>query len=230
MGGPGGSPWERGAGLLRRRGFQEPSGQITLAVHGAAHHEISAGQFVKEDMLVERSKEEKEPPIAEASVGESAGRPQMRMLAQQPAGSLNGIEVTVSHIGVCVGKVPGELALDISKELVRLADLHVLEGAGRRRARWRMPSKSARDKGVEGWSAACRSQASSSGVTWNGLRCCSRTERRTSLASSPGSAATPARTCSCRNSSTSLASAMVTARAYHARSAWQVVTSLLSRD
>ena len=75
-----------------------------------------------------------------------------------------------------------KLALNLGKELGRLADTQAPEAGVRFRARCRIPSKSALVSGVAGGSAASRSQAPSCGVSSSGLRCWSRTQRSTAFA------------------------------------------------
>ena len=72
------------------------------------------------------------------------------MLAQQPAGGFNGIEVTVGYFPARLDQVPIELAFNIGNEIVRLADTHAPEEGLRLRARCRIPSKSALVSGVAG--------------------------------------------------------------------------------
>ena len=137
-------------GLLRPRKFEQSSGQVTLATHRPPHHYVAARQFVKENVLIERPGNEKEAPFAQARVGETSARPQIRMLGQQLAGGLNRIEVTISHFPARLGQLPIELALNIGNEIVRLADTHAPEARVRFRARCRIPSKSALVRGVAG--------------------------------------------------------------------------------
>ncbi len=79
-----------------------------------------------------------EPPV----------RPQIRMLAQQPAGGLYCVEAMIRYHPARLGQKPIKLAPNIGNEIVRLADTHAPEGALRFRARCRIPLKSALVSGV----------------------------------------------------------------------------------
>ena len=81
------------------------------------------------------------------------------------------------HHRIITGHFLNELPLNISREIVRLADAHAAGVFARARTRARMASKSFFVSGVVGLSAASSSQASNSGVTSKGFRCCSRTDR-----------------------------------------------------
>jgi hypothetical protein len=151
--------------------FEQSSGQLTLPTHCPTHHDIAAGHFVGENVLIERPGNEKEAPFAQTRVSETASWPQIRMLAQQPARGLNRLKVTIAYFSTRLGQVPIELALNIGNEIVRLADVHAPERGLYFPARCRIPSKSVLVSGVAGWSAASRSQASSLGVISNSLRC-----------------------------------------------------------
>ena len=101
-------------------------------------------------MLVEGRGDHKEAPFAQTRVSEAAAWPQIRMLAQQPAGGLHRIEVTVGYVPARLDQLPIELALHIGNEIVCLADTHAPEEGLRFRARCRIPSKSALVSGVAG--------------------------------------------------------------------------------
>src|ERR1019366_8887765 len=64
-----------GRGLLRPRSFEQSPGQITLPAHRPAQHEVATGQFVKENVLVERPGNEKEAPFVQTRVSETAAWP-----------------------------------------------------------------------------------------------------------------------------------------------------------
>ena len=130
-------------GLTRPQDLRAPSGQVTLPAHRPPHHDVATGQFVKEDVLVEGSGEEEEAPFAQPRVSETTAGPEIRMLAQQPAGSLHRVEVTIGYLPPRLGQVPVELAFNIRNEIVRPPDAHALEAGLRFRARCRIPSKSA---------------------------------------------------------------------------------------
>jgi hypothetical protein len=53
-----------------------------LSAHGPPHHDVATGQFVKENVLVEGSREEKEAPFAQPGVSEATAWPEIWMLAQ----------------------------------------------------------------------------------------------------------------------------------------------------
>ena len=57
---------------------------------------MAARQFLKENVLVERPENEKDALFAQKRMSETPARPQIRMLAQQPAGGLHCGEVTIS--------------------------------------------------------------------------------------------------------------------------------------
>src|ERR1019366_4247660 len=106
-----------GRGLLRPRSFEQSPGQITLPAHRPAQHEVATGQFVKENVLVERPGNEKEAPFAQTRVSETAAWPQIGMLAQQPARGLHRVEVAIGYVPARLGHVPIELALNIGNEI-----------------------------------------------------------------------------------------------------------------
>jgi hypothetical protein len=86
-------------GSTAARRFEEPSRQVTVPVHGPTHHHVSTGHFVKENVLLERTKDEEEPPIAQAWMIETAARSRKWMLPEQ-------VTETVHVLG---SKVPGSL-------------------------------------------------------------------------------------------------------------------------
>src|SRR6266700_4061965 len=139
----------------------------------------------------------------------AAPRSKDGMPAQQPAGGLHRIRVTLRHLYTGISDVPIEAILYIGDELGRFEKAHVRLDASPLPDLFLMASKSAAVKGVAGWSADSSSQDSSAGVTLKVFSCCSRRDRRTSFTNSPGSSHAPLRTCSFRKSSTSLAKAMV---------------------
>ena len=83
--------WNAEQSLLRAGSFEQSSRQVTLTAHRPAHHDIAARQFVKENVLVERPGNEKEAPFVQKRMSETPAWPQIRMLAQQPAGGLHGV-------------------------------------------------------------------------------------------------------------------------------------------
>src|ERR1035437_8694842 len=122
-------------------------------------------------------------------MGKSGARPELRMLAEQLAGGFDGVEIAFGDFPVGVDRIPLKLAFHVRDEIAGLVDAHATEILARTRSR--MAVKSALVSGVTGLSAASISHASNSGVMAKNLRCCSRSERMTSLTSSLASAQTP---------------------------------------
>src|SRR5438874_10966277 len=115
----------------------------------------------------------------------------------------------ISQLLAGIGNIPVGLALNVRNEVARLKEAHAGVERARARTRFRIPAKSFLVRGLTGLSADSNNQASNSGVTSKGLRCCARTERSTSFTSSLASAQAPERTCFLRKLSTSLATAIV---------------------
>ena len=46
-----------------------------MAMHGATHYHVHVCEFIKKDMLVERSQHHKKTPTAQACILEAAWRP-----------------------------------------------------------------------------------------------------------------------------------------------------------
>src|SRR5579862_2607581 len=118
-------------------------------------------------------------------MSETAKRAKLRLTFHQPASCFHSIQKSLRNIPIGIDDVPLELAFNVGDEPVRLTQAHDLRES-RARTRLRIPLKSALVRGDEGWPADSNSHASNSGETSNGLRCWSRTERSTSLTSSPG--------------------------------------------
>jgi hypothetical protein len=53
-----------------------------MTVHGAAHYHIVT-DFIEKQMLFEGTKDDEEPPVAEAWISEAAARPELRVLSKQ---------------------------------------------------------------------------------------------------------------------------------------------------
>src|SRR5208282_102831 len=148
-----------------------------------------------------------------------------RVQFEQTAGRLHGVEVMFGNFPAGIDRIPFKLALHVRDEVAGLARAHAAEDLRRDRPRSRMPLKSDLVSGVTDLSAASSSHASSSGVISKNFRCCSRSERMTSLTNSLASAHTPERTWSRRKSSTSLAKATVMVENYR----WLIMLAMFRR-
>ena len=157
-------------------------------------HHIVTDHFVKQDVLLERTRDHEKPPVLQARVSETTSRSKLRVLFKKAGGGFDCGGVVFCHFPSGVDGLPLELPLHVRDKIVGLENAHAAADFRRDRTRSRMPSKSLAVNGVTGLSAASSSQASNSGVTAKGLCCCSRTERRRSLTSSLGLEETPART------------------------------------
>ena len=62
--------------------FNKPAGQITGAVHRTAHHDIVINQFVKQDVLLERSQDEEKSPFTQTGMTQPAHWAQLRVLTE----------------------------------------------------------------------------------------------------------------------------------------------------
>ncbi len=91
----------------------------------------------------------------------AAPRSKAGMPAQQPAGGLHRIRVTLRHLYTGISDVPIEAILYIGDELGRFEKAHVRLDASPLPDLFLMASKSAAVKGVAGWSADSSSQDSS---------------------------------------------------------------------
>ena len=78
----GASRAERREGLIPPQEPRATLGQVTLPAHGPPHHDVTTGQFVEEDVLIEGSREEEEAPFAKPRVSETTAWPESRMLAK----------------------------------------------------------------------------------------------------------------------------------------------------
>ena len=63
--------------------FEQPAWQVTVPVHGPAHHHHFIDHFVKEDVLFERTEHDKESPVVQTRVVEAAARIQQRVLSRR---------------------------------------------------------------------------------------------------------------------------------------------------
>jgi hypothetical protein len=63
--------------------FQQPLRQIPMSMHCPAHYYIFTGDFIKENMLVERMKNQKETPLPQPRMMETAMWTNLRILFEE---------------------------------------------------------------------------------------------------------------------------------------------------
>jgi hypothetical protein len=98
-----------------------------MPMHGPAHYDFSCEDFVKEDMFFERTKNEKEAPVAQPMVSKATAWPKRRVLAEELAGRLHGVEVKISQFPASVEHISFNLPFNVGDEVVRLTDVPVAE-------------------------------------------------------------------------------------------------------
>jgi hypothetical protein len=79
--------WPLFSTSVRFRWFHLSLRQISMSMHGAAQHDIIAVRFIEEDVLLEWTKHDDEPPVTQTRMGKSGARTEPRMSGEQMAGS-----------------------------------------------------------------------------------------------------------------------------------------------
>jgi hypothetical protein len=90
-----------------------------MSMHGAAHHNFAASQFVKEDVFVEWAEYDEKPPVAESRMTEAAARPKLGVLFEKLDGGFDGIKIVFRDFPVRIEHIPFKLPLNVRDEVVR---------------------------------------------------------------------------------------------------------------
>ena len=99
---------------VRTGRLEKSSRQVTMPMHGSTHHHFLTGHFVEEDMLLERTKDDKESPVAKTRVRKAAARSQQRMLSKEPASGFHGFKIAIRKLPAGVDHVPFKLPFKIA--------------------------------------------------------------------------------------------------------------------